>query len=566
MMFNNTIENISRFRKLVEVLAKYGFEDIIVNTGLNKLFTKKKKDKSLDDESEHHYAQSRWERIRLIMEELGPTYIKLGQMLSNRPDLVPEPLIKELEKLLDRVPPFEKEVAIGIIEEELGKPLRELFLYFDEKPIGSASIGQVHRARLAAGDDVIVKVQRPNARKQVMADLSLIREFVNLTENYFIKAGILNPLQIVDTFAKSLQNELDYEIETRNLSQFRKLYHDEEDLYIPKPFKELSTKKVLTLEFISGCKVTDTAMLKSWGLRPKNIARQGLNLYLHQIFEVGIFHADPHPGNILVKPNGKIALIDFGMIGKLVQSQKYAFAGIFISLAKKDAKGMATNIRRLSTDHEIDDMRAFEYDLNDLIQDFVVLSGDDAGVRDFTARLQKLAYIYKLQIPGIIFLILRSLAILEGIAKTLDPQFDVLENIKPYGIKLLADQYSLKNVSDEVSHSLLQLFTLFYNMPLEMRDIIKQVRKGRIVLNTRQMGFAGYQRQLGFLVNRLTLAIIMAALIIAAALSYGSAIGHDVSGVLGIPYFSLFCLLSSGFLGFILFINEISSGGRGGHQ
>ena len=559
MLFNNTIENISRIRKLVEVIAKYGFEDFVVNTGLNNILTPKKKIKSQIPE-ETRFAQTRWERIRLIMEELGPTYIKLGQMLSNRPDLVPEPLIKELEKLLDKVPPFSTSEAKEIIEAELQKPIDEIFIYFDDKPIGSASIGQVHRARLVSGEDVVVKVQRPNAKKQVVADLSLIREFVKITENYFIKAGILNPLEIVDTFAKSLQSELDYFIEARNLEQFRSLYKDFEILYIPKPFTELTTKKVLTIEFISGCKVNDLPTLKSWGIRPPDIAKKGLNIYLKQIFEVGVFHADPHPGNILIKPNGKIALIDFGMVGKLMQSQKYAFAGVFISLARKDAKSMATNLRRLAIDHEIGDMRAFEYDLNDLIQDYVVLAEHDVGVRDFTARLQKLTYKYKLQIPGVIFLILRSLAILEGTSKQLDPKFDVLENIKPYGIKLLAEQYSLKNVSDELGNTIVQVATLFYNLPLEIRDIVKQVRKGKIILNTRQLGFDSYQRQLNFMANRLVMAIIIGSLIMAAAISYGSALDKDVEGILGIPYFSLFCFLVAGLLAFIMFINEFRSG------
>lgn len=559
MFLNKTIANIGRIRKLIEVLVKYGFEDIVINSGLRGILSPKKKIIDPYKAEEQHFTHSRWERIRLILEELGPTYVKLGQLLSNRPDLLPEPLIKELEKLLDRVPPFETEIARQIIEKEINKPIDDIFLYFDEVPVGSASIGQVHRARLKSGEDVVVKIQRPNARRQVIADLSLIREFVRLTENYFIKNGILNPLEIVDTFSKSLQNELDYNIEARNLDQFRLLYAKDENLYIPKPFRELTTRKVLTVEFVSGCRVSDLDTMQSWGIRPKEIAKKGLEIYLHQIFDVGIFHADPHPGNILVKPNGKIALIDFGMTGKLMQSQKYAFAGVFISLARRDAKSMATNLRRLAIDHEIEDMKAFEYDLNDLIQDFAVHPNEDMGVGDFTARLQKVAYKYKLQIPGVIFLILRSLAILEGTSKTLDPGFDVLEDIKPYGLKLLAEQYSFKNISDEAGYALSQTFSLFYNLPLEIRDIIKQVRKGKIVLNTQQIGFEAYRRQLDFAATRLVLAIIIGSLIISAGLSYALSIDKEVPGILDIPYFTLFCLVAAGFLGFMAFINDFRS-------
>ncbi|MDZ7604085.1 MAG: AarF/ABC1/UbiB kinase family protein [Cyclobacteriaceae bacterium] len=560
MFFQKTIKNIGRIRKLIEVLIKYGFEDIVINTGLSKILNYRSKGKDADEPEEQRFTQTRWERIRLIMEELGPTYIKLGQMLSNRPDLVPEALITELEKLQDRVPPFPSAKAKEIIERETGKPIAETFVYFDETPIGSASIGQVHRARLLNGEDVVVKVQRPMARGQIEADLSLIVEFVRITENYFIKAGILNPNEIVDTFSKSLHNELDYQMEARSLDLFRTLYKDYEELYVPRPYRELTTRKIITIEFVSGCKVNDIQTIKSWGIDPKEIAKKGLNIYLKQIFEVGVFHADPHPGNILIKPNGRIALIDFGMTGKLMQSQKYAFAGVFISLANKDAKSMATNLRRLAIDHEIEDMRAFEYDLNDMIQDYVIFAHEDVGIKDFTVRLQKLAYKYKLQIPGVIFLILRSLAILENTAHTLDPGFDVLENIKPYGKKLLSEQFSVKNISDEISHSTSQLFTLFYNLPLEIRDIVKQVRKGKIVLNTRQIGDDQYRRQLEFIANRLVMALIISALIISAAITYAFSIGKEFSGMLGMPYFSLFCLVVASVLGFFVLVNEFRSG------
>jgi len=559
MFFNKTIDNIGRIRKLIEVLLKYGFEDIVTNTRLRRLTRPGKKAGKIAEE-EKLLMPSRWERLRIVLEELGPTYIKLGQLLSNRPDILPEPLIKELERLQDEVPPFDVVVAKEIIESELGQPMHEHFIYFDEKPIGSASIGQVHRARLKSGEDVVVKVQRPTAKKQILADLSLIREFVKLTENYFAKSGILNPLEIVDTFAKSLLSELDYHNEAKHLDQFRRLYKDFEKFYIPKPYRDLTTQKVITIEFVSGCKVTDVQTLQSWGLSPSSIAHNGLDIYLKQIFDYGIFHADPHPGNILIRPNGAIALIDFGMVGKLMQSQRFAFAGIFISLANRDAKSMATNLRRLSVDHGIEDMKAFEYDLNDLIQDYVVLEYEEMTVKDFTARIQKLAFKFRLKIPGTIFLILRSLAMLEGIAKTLDPKFDVLENIKPYGFRLMSEQFSVKNISSEVKHTLVQMFTLFYNLPLEMRDIVKQVRKGKIAINTRQQGFDLFIRQFHFAANRLVMAIVIGALILASAIAYASSIGKDVPGLLGIPLFSIICWLFAIFVLLLLLFNDYRSG------
>ncbi len=564
MLFNQTFENISRLRKIIEVLLKYGFDDVVTGTRLNKLARKASRS-GKPEPMEATLTTARWQRIRQVIEELGPTYIKLGQFLSNRPDLLPEPLIKEFEKLQDEVAPFPVETAKSMIEEETGIAMSDLFLYFDEKPLGSASIGQVHRARLSTGEDIVVKIQRPNAQKQVTADLSLIREFVKFTESYFIKAGILNPLDILDTFSKTLREELNYLNEVRHMEQFRKLFGDMEKLYIPRPFREFCTQKIFMVEFVSGCKVTDVKTIRSWGLSPTDIAKTGLDLYLSQIFDYGVFHADPHPGNILIKPNGNIALIDFGIVGKLMPSQKYAFAGVFISLANRDAKSMAIHLRRLAIDHDIQDMKSFEFDLNDLIQDFMVLNEDEMNVGDFTARLQKLSYKYKLQIPGSIFLILRSLAILEGVTRVLDPDFDVLENIKPYGIKIRAEQFSYKNITQELKHSLQHLYALMYNLPLGLNDILKQIRKGKATFNMRVQGFETYIYEFHLAMNRVVMSLLIGALVIASAIAYSSSIGKDVPGFLGIPYFSIACWILSGIILFFMFINNIRSGRNRNH-
>ncbi|HBH23186.1 MAG TPA: ubiquinone biosynthesis protein [Cytophagales bacterium] len=537
MFIDKTIRNIKRIRRVSEVLLKYGFEDVVHSTRLR--YAMRSKGKSYLGAYQKEFNQNRWERLRLVLEELGPTFIKLGQLLSNRPDILPEDLIKEFEKLQDRVPPFDTEIAREIIEQELKQPIHELFVYFDDKPLGSASIGQVHRARLKTGEDVVVKVQRPEAKKQVQTDLSLIRELIRLSGNYFIRAGILNPLEIVDTFSQSLLAELDYKNEALHLEQFRKTYSDLPHFYVPKPYLNLTTNRVLILEFVSGCKITDVERIKSWGIKPKEIANRGLGIYLSQIFEYGIFHADPHPGNVIVQTNGDIALIDFGMIGKLMRQQRFAFAGIFIAMANKDAKSMAINLRRLAVDHEIEDMRAFEYDLNELIQDYIVLDTGQMTFKDLTGRLQKIAFTYKLQIPGVIFLILRSLSLLEGIGKELDPDFDTLEDIKPFGFKLMAEQFSFQNISNEVKHNLFQTFTLLYNLPIEVRDIVKQVRKGRLVINYKQEADDRLLRKIEVLGKGFILTMIICALIIGASLTFSNNTIVETYTLGGVPWYSL---------------------------
>jgi len=300
MISTQTFKNIKRIRKIIQVLLKYGFEDVVVNTPLKKLVPKKMRLSWLRQDRPV-FEYTRWERIRMVFEELGATFIKLAQVLSNRPDMLPEPLIKELEKLQDNVPPFEFSKVKFIIEQETGKKIEDLFDRLDEKTLGSASIGQVHRARLKNGDEIVVKVQRPEVKELIDTDLAILTEIAKRGESYFEKNGIINVLDVVNTFKKTMQKELDYNNEARNVEQFRIYYKRNKTFYVPKAYKELSTDKVLITEFAEGCKITNLEQLKSWGLDPVQIAENGMNIYLSQMFEHGFFHADPHPGNIIIK-------------------------------------------------------------------------------------------------------------------------------------------------------------------------------------------------------------------------------------------------------------------------
>lgn len=555
---DRTVRNFKRIPELISILVKYGLEEIIVNTPLIRLISNQKISQLVRREKPFEF--NIWVRIRLVIEELGPTFIKLAQLLSNRPDLLPESLIKEFEKLQDRVPAFPTITAKHIIEEELGKPIEALFSYFDEQPLGSASIGQVHRARLLNGDDVVVKVQRPKVNDKVKADLELLRQFIKLTEKNFIKAGIINPLEVVSAFEKSMLAELDYRSEIRHIEQFRKLYGEHPKFYIPKPYKELSTSQVLVIEFISGCKITDLETLNAWGVDPKELAKVGTEIYLNQIFDFGFFHADPHPGNILIRPNGKIVLIDFGMVGKISQKQKFAFAGVFISLAQRNSRGMAINLKRLAVESEIEEMKIFEYELNTLIEDFIVFDVDNATMADFTRRLQKIIYKNRLEVPGSVFLILRALAILEGIGKTLDPNFDALESIKPYGAKVLKEEFSFQNVSSDLYYSFTKLLSLGYNLPQELKDIIKKVRKGKLHINFEPTGYEPILHRFDVISNKVTMAIIIGAALIASSISLNAPLSESLTTTGGVSYISIAGFIISGVLGFFLFLSFLRNG------
>ena len=491
----------------------------------------------------------------MAFEELGATFIKLAQVLSNRPDMLPGPLIKELEKLQDHVPPFKFSEVKLIVERETGKKTEDIFERFDEKTIGSASIGQVHRARLKNGDEVVVKVQRPEVKDIIDTDLSILTEIAKRGESYFEKNGITNLLDVVNTFKKTMQKEMDYNNEARNIEQFRIYYKKNKNFYVPKAYKELSTDKVLITEYAEGCKITDMEQLKSWGLDPVQIAENGMNIYLSQIFEHGFFHADPHPGNIIIKKDGVICLIDFGMSGKLMKRDKYAFAGLFISMAQQNPRQMADNLQKLAMGHEIPNKRIFENDLNEIIEDFTLLDVSESSMADLVVRLQKIIYDYKMKVPGGIFLLLRALTILEGIGKTLHSEMNIYEFVKPYGFKLLKEQYSIENISEEIFYRITQFDYFFRRFPQDVNEILRQIKKGKLHIEVEDKGQERLTRKIESVTNRIVITFLIAALLIASSIIMNAGIAPQDITPNGIPYLSIWGFVISGFLGLVLIIN-----------
>ena len=552
-MFKNTISNLTRIRQVAEVLLRYGFEDVVTTTPLRRLVSQSRR-LSWQRADRQVFDTTRWERVRLIIEELGPTFIKLAQAMSNRADLLPQELIDEFEKLQSNVPPFDTALARQIIEEELGRPIAEVFGEFDDIPIGSASIGQVHKARLLTGEDVVIKVQRPGVRDKVRSDLALLHELVSLTAGFLQKQGLANPQDIVDAFERSMSKELDYTAEARSMEQFRKLYEEYTTFYVPKPYRELSTTRILVIEFVSGCKITDKPRLLEWGLDPAKVAENGMDIYLTQIFQFGIFHADPHPGNVLVQPDGTIVLIDFGMVGRLTKQQKYAFAGVFIGMARQDARSMALNFRRLAITAEIPDMRAFEADLSQLIEDFAMLDVKEMSMSDLADALQGIIYTYKLQVPGAVFLILRALVILEGIGKVLHPNFNTFEFVRPYGARIVREQYSRQNLLSEAEYTGTQLLALMQTLPADIRQIVRKISKGELRLKFELVGYNTLLRKADQLVSRTILALLGVGGLLFSGLTLLGRYSPDMPYHRGVPEITWWSLGATGFLLLVLLL------------
>ncbi|MBK8444370.1 MAG: AarF/ABC1/UbiB kinase family protein [Sphingobacteriales bacterium] len=552
MSLGQTLKNISRVREIIRILLKYGFENVVVNTPLRNFVSESRR-----LQWTHHerpvFDFSSWERIRMVFEELGPTYVKLGQVLSNRSDILPEALIAEFQKLQSHVPPFPADQARNIIESELGKKIEEVFADFQDVPIGSASIGQVHKARLRSGEAVVIKVQRPGIGSIVENDLSILNEIVTRGEAYFERFGITNVVALVAAFERTMQRELNYSIEARNMDNFRSYYASEKKLHVPLVYRDLSTAKILCIEFIKGCKITDTEQLKQWHLDTAKVAEHGMALYLSQIFEHGYFHADPHPGNVLVEPNGVICLIDYGMVGKLSKREKYALADIFIGIAQQDAVKVANSLRRLAYDDNVSDLRVLEKEVDEIVEDYALLNVQENNLAELALRLQKVIYKNKLQLPGSIFLILRALAILEGIGKQIHPYFNIYEFVKPYGIKLVLEQYSPENIKENLWSRVSQYDALLRRLPNDITDILRKTRKGELAFHIHHQGHQPILREVNRIVNRLILAMLAAAFVLAAALTYRSENSTQQGGIVSLMNHVMWSYLFLG-IALVLFV------------
>jgi ubiquinone biosynthesis protein len=361
-----TYQDLKRYGHIATIFIRYGFGDLLDR--LKARYYVPWRRRLLRKEREEVGRLSTPERLRLAFEELGPTFIKLGQILSSRPDLLPLDFIREFSKLQDKVPPFPFEAAKDIIESQLGRPLAELFESFEEMPVAAASLSQVHKAKTRAGDEVAVKVQRPGIESTIETDIRILYNLATLAERRLPETRHYEPVRIIDEFARTIRRELDFVREGRNIDRFRKHFAGDKTAYIPKVYRELTAPNVVTMGYIHGIKISDLEQLQAAGLDRKTIAINGANLILKEVFECRFFHADPHPGNLFVLENNVIAPVDFGMIGMLDEETAHQLATILMALVDKDVDSLVDALLAIGLTPEPIDRINFRLELSDFLE------------------------------------------------------------------------------------------------------------------------------------------------------------------------------------------------------
>ncbi|AKF05689.1 ABC1 kinase family protein [Sandaracinus amylolyticus] len=477
----SAVRDLDRLRQIVAVLVRHGFGEIVARTSLGSLVVGK---------SEARNNQSVGERVRLVIQDLGPSFVKLGQIVSTRPDLIPPEVITELKKLQDRVPPVAYEAIKEQIESDLGSPLEQIFESFDAVPLASASVGQVHRAQLRTSDgqlrQVAVKVQRPGIKTVIERDVELLYILAQAVERSIPDARIYSPVKLVSEFDRAITAELDFGLEADHAIRFAKNFEGHPEVRFPKIYREASGKRVLALEFFEGRKVYDAV---AQGFDPEKITRATLGIIIKSIFEDGFFHADPHPGNVIlmgVADAPVIGLIDLGLVGRLTPQLRDKTIDLMVAAVQEDYRGIADALYAIGTPTRKVDRQAFEAEVAMLAEKYLGKKLADIQVSALIRDLVQGATKYGIEIPPDFLMVGKAIMTVEGVGKEIAPHFDLYEEMKPYFLRLLANRYSPERMLPELLRSVARISSAATEFPMQAQEILEDLRRGRLEVRVRE--------------------------------------------------------------------------------
>ena len=478
-MLERAFQDLNRLRQIAAAMAKHGFGAYLERTRLRDVLGRDAPEAEGDALPPPDRTTA--SRFRQMLAELGPTFIKLGQLLSTRPDVLPSHWIEELEALQDACPPLPLAEVRAEIERGLGRPVEEVFASLDEAPLASASIAQVHRAVTHGGEPVVVKVQRPNIRDQIDSDLALLHYLARLLEAVIEETGVYTPTGVIEEFDRTVHEELDFSNEARNARAMRDAAEGRDFIVIPRVHGPLSCATVLTLDYVAGTKISEVTV--EGGHDVEKVARNVIEASFRQLFEDGLFHGDPHPGNILVLDDDRIALIDFGLVGRLTRAQQEALVTLIVAVALRDPDTVARILNRIGVPESHTPIAEFREDIRGILDRYLGLKLEDIRTATLLRDLLDLALRHRIRIPKEYAVLAKASITIEGIIRRLYPKLDILQVGLPYAKELLLSRFNPSDASGALMKSLLKLQGLAEDVPSQLSQILVDIEGGKFRVN-----------------------------------------------------------------------------------
>lgn len=542
-----TVKNVARLKTILVVMGRHGLAEIAERMRLDRLipgfkFMRKGEEGKL----------TLPERVRLTFEELGPTFVKLGQVLSTRPDLIPQEYAEEFKKLQDHVPPIPFEMIKKTIESEFKRPHSEIYKTFDETPLAAASIAQVHEATLHDGTEVVVKVQRAGIDKLIDTDVSILFVIAGLLEKYIEEARVFNPAGIVEEFFKTLKKELDFVVEAGNMMKIRKNFQDRPHVIIPQVFRNYSTTRVLTLEKLKGIRLSDRKALESSQIDIRQLAHEGVQAFYKMVLVDGIFHGDLHAGNIFVLEDGKIGLVDFGIVGRLNQKTRDALGNMFLALVSEDFDALVYEYLEIGIPSGKIDIDHFSKQVREVVEPYFGLPLKDVNVGRMLLDLTILASQHGLKMSQDLMLVCKAIVTIEGMGRGIDPDFDIVKGMSEFAKVLLEARYNMERLSKELFYLVRDVTSLVQRAPRQLRLILKKLSSDEWVTRVKIEDIEHLDRAMTKGRQLLSLSIITACVIISATLLL---IFHKGATLFGLSTFGLIGFVFSGVLIFLYFVS-----------
>lgn len=554
---NRNLRSLKRYRQILGVLIKYGFGHVIEQLNIDYYLELGKRIVSLGTMSKKIERLSQAERLRLAMEELGPTFIKLGQILSTRPDLVPPEYSEEFSKLQDRVPPLEAAVIRNEIESQLGQSIEESFASFDDESIAAGSIAQVHRARRHSGEEVVVKVRRPGTLQMLETDLDILAGLAYLLEHHLPGMDIFDPSGVVREFRRTLFREIDLTREGHTIERFATNFAETEEVFMPKVFWEQSAETVLTLEYVDGIKISDHKRLAEAGIEVTKLADTVARTILQQILVHGLFHGDPHPGNIFVLTDGRICFLDLGMVGRLDDELKQQLSDLVLALTDQDADRIVTQLIYSGDISDEIDRRQLKRELSELIGDYYDLSLAEIDTRKLVTEFIDLLNRHRIRFPADLILLAKALVTIEGVARMLNPDFVLIDHLQPQIEQLVRSRYSPGLATKDFLSVGREYSSLIRHLPQDIRELLMRINRNKFKIDLEHRGLQKLITDLDRSTNRISFSMVIASLVIGSSLVMQTDKGPML---FDFPLVGLLGYSIAGFLGLGLAIAILRSG------